>query len=60
MGELHALFSPTHRHVSEDKERRLVLREDAESGSPLDRRIDLESGRVVIHPESPSSRCDGR
>ncbi|MGW3956785.1 DUF6191 domain-containing protein [Streptomyces sp. NPDC004752] len=54
MGELHDVFSPTHRHVSEEKERRLVLREDAESGAPLDRRIDLESGRVVIHPGSPS------
>lgn len=53
MGELHALFSPTHRHVSEEKERRLVLREDEKSGSPLDRRIDLESGRVVVRPGTP-------
>lgn len=59
MGELHILFSPTHQHVAEEKERRLVLRDDAESGAPLDRRIDLESGRAVVRRKAPSSR-DGQ
>lgn len=51
MGELHSLFSPTQHYVTEEKERRMALREDAESGSPVDREIDLDSGRVVIHPD---------
>ncbi|GAA2245435.1 MULTISPECIES: DUF6191 domain-containing protein [Kitasatospora] len=49
MDELHAFLSPGRQHVAEEKERRLVLRDDdAESGEPLDRRIDLDSGRAVV------------
>ncbi|WP_373011485.1 DUF6191 domain-containing protein [Streptomyces sp. Amel2xC10] len=32
-----------------------VLREDAESGAPPLRGIDLESGRVVVRSDSPQS-----
>ncbi|MFF7636208.1 DUF6191 domain-containing protein [Kitasatospora sp. NPDC008050] len=54
INEIQTLLSPSQRHVAEEKERRLVLREDAESGALLDRRIDLGSGRVVIRrPPSP-------
>jgi hypothetical protein len=48
INEIHTLLSPGQRYVTEEKERCLVLRDDEESGAPLDRRMDLESGRVVI------------
>ncbi|WP_327065399.1 DUF6191 domain-containing protein [Kitasatospora sp. NBC_01302] len=53
INEIHTLLSPSQRHVAEEKERRLVLREDVEPGAPLDRRIDLGSGRVVIRRPPP-------
>ncbi|MGW1323868.1 DUF6191 domain-containing protein [Streptomyces antibioticus] len=60
MNELHDLLSPTHRHVAEEKERRLVLREDAGSGAPPLRRVDLESGRVVVRSETPPPPSEPR
>ena len=57
INEIQTLLSPSQRHVTEQKERQLVLRDDEESGAPLDRRIDLESGRVVIR-RPPSSSTD--
>ncbi|MFD3515376.1 DUF6191 domain-containing protein [Streptomyces sp. NPDC058657] len=57
VAELHALLSPGHQHVVEEKERRLVLRDDADAGAPLDRRIDLDAGQVVIRTEGG---VDGR
>ncbi|MFF0220033.1 DUF6191 domain-containing protein [Streptomyces vinaceus] len=56
MQELHMLFSPSRQHVKEEKERRLVLRDDDEAGEPLDRRIDLESGRVVVRQTLPPTK----
>ncbi|MGW7005356.1 DUF6191 domain-containing protein [Streptomyces sp. NPDC054933] len=57
INEIQTLLSPSQRYMTEEKERRLVLRDDEESGAPLDRRIDLESGRVVIR-RPPSSSTD--
>ncbi|MEU5975973.1 DUF6191 domain-containing protein [Streptomyces sp. NPDC047315] len=64
MGELHTLFSPTHRHVNEEKGRRLVLRDDTDAGAPPNREIDLESGRVRVvipndPPQPPAQHDDG-
>ncbi|WP_190233047.1 DUF6191 domain-containing protein [Streptomyces avicenniae] len=51
LGELHQLFSPARHHMVEEQQRQLVLRDDAESGAPPAREIDLASGQVVIHLE---------
>lgn len=56
MGELHTLFGPGNRHVVEEKERRLLLRDDAGSGVLLERRIDLDSGRAVVRVPGRSAR----
>ncbi|UYB45084.1 DUF6191 domain-containing protein [Streptomyces sp. Je 1-4] len=45
------LFQPSQQHVQEEKERRLVLRDDAESGAPPRSTVDLQSGLAVIRPE---------
>ncbi|MEU6237763.1 DUF6191 domain-containing protein [Kitasatospora sp. NPDC047058] len=58
MGELHTLFSPSRQHVNEEKERRLVLRDDADAGTPLDRRVDLDSGHVVVRPDRTAKGDD--
>ncbi|MET4921346.1 DUF6191 domain-containing protein [Streptomyces sp. PSRA5] len=41
------LFQPSHRHVQEERERRLALRDDTESGAPRST-VDLDSGKAVI------------
>ncbi|MGW2426826.1 DUF6191 domain-containing protein [Streptomyces sp. NPDC001709] len=53
------LLHPSQRHVQQERERQLVLRDDAESGAPLSS-IDLDSGKAVIRPaQSATSRYDG-
>jgi len=54
--EFQAFLSPTVRYAQEEKDRRLVLREDDEAGAPPNRRIDLESGMVTVR--TPASRGD--
>ncbi|MEU0833492.1 DUF6191 domain-containing protein [Streptomyces sp. NPDC005969] len=52
------LFHPSQRHVQQERERQLVLRDDAESGAPPSS-VDLDSGKAVIRPmRSPTSRHD--
>ncbi|MEU9287833.1 DUF6191 domain-containing protein [Streptomyces sp. NPDC048275] len=52
------LFHPSQRHVQQEPERQLVLRDDAESGAPPSS-VDLDSGKAAIHPmRSPMSRHD--
>ncbi|MDH6132344.1 hypothetical protein P3T37_001729 [Kitasatospora sp. MAA4] len=58
INEIQTLLSPAQRHVAEEKERRLVLRDDEGVGATLDRRIDLESGRVAIRRPPPPSSAD--
>ncbi|WP_260474828.1 DUF6191 domain-containing protein [Streptomyces sp. WAC 05379] len=41
------LFHPSQRHVQQERERQLVLRDDAESGAPPSS-VDLDSGKAVI------------
>ncbi|MBP0454067.1 hypothetical protein J5Y04_31670 [Kitasatospora sp. RG8] len=53
MDELNAFLSPGRQQMREEKERRLVLRDDAGSADPLEHRIDLESGRVTVRPGGP-------
>ncbi|GAA1992368.1 DUF6191 domain-containing protein [Kitasatospora viridis] len=48
INELQTLLSPAQRHVTEQKERQLVLRDDESAGAPHPGRIDLDSGRVVV------------
>ncbi|MEE1767628.1 DUF6191 domain-containing protein [Streptomyces sp. JV185] len=43
------LFHPSQRHVQQERERQLVLRDDAESGAPPSS-VDLDSGKAVIRP----------
>ncbi|WP_127149035.1 DUF6191 domain-containing protein [Streptomyces lydicus] len=45
------LFQPSQQHVQEEKERRLALRDDAESGAPPRSTVDLQSGLAVIRPD---------
>ncbi|MEU8784375.1 DUF6191 domain-containing protein [Streptomyces sp. NPDC048637] len=45
------LFQPSRQHVREEKERRLALRDDVESGAPPRSTVDLHSGLAVIRPE---------
>jgi hypothetical protein len=50
------LFHPSQRHVQQERERQLVLRDDAESGAPPGS-VDLASGKAVIRPvRSTTSR----
>ncbi|MEU9111581.1 DUF6191 domain-containing protein [Streptomyces sp. NPDC048483] len=49
------LFQPSRQHVQEEKERRLVLRDDAESGAPPRNSVDLQSGIAVMH-STPSRK----
>ncbi|MFE7111423.1 DUF6191 domain-containing protein [Streptomyces sp. NPDC057575] len=52
------LFHPSQRHVQQERERQLVLRDDAESGAPPSS-VDLDSGKAVIRPaQSATSRYD--
>ncbi|MCX5345963.1 DUF6191 domain-containing protein [Streptomyces atratus] len=52
------LFHPSQRHVQQERERQLVLRDDAESGAPPSS-VDLDSGKAVIRPmRSLTSRHD--
>nr|WP_222852404.1 DUF6191 domain-containing protein [Streptomyces piniterrae] len=44
------LFQPSRQHVQEERERRLVLRDDAESGAPPRSSVDLHTGVAVIRP----------
>lgn len=54
------LFHPSQRHVQQERERQLVLRDDAESGAPPSS-VDLDSGKAVIRPlRSPTSRTDAQ
>ncbi|MCR8576740.1 DUF6191 domain-containing protein [Streptomyces sp. Isolate_219] len=46
------LFRPSQQHVQEEKERRLALRDDTESGAPPRSTVDLQSGLAVIRPEA--------
>ncbi|MFD9150995.1 DUF6191 domain-containing protein [Streptomyces diastaticus] len=41
------LFQPSHRHVREERDRRLVLRDDTESGVPPNS-VDLDAGTAFI------------
>ncbi|MFB6878684.1 DUF6191 domain-containing protein [Streptomyces sp. NPDC056323] len=52
------LFHPSQRHVQQERERQLVLRDDADSGAPPSS-VDLDSGKAVIRPvQSATSRYD--
>ncbi|MCX5107050.1 DUF6191 domain-containing protein [Streptomyces sp. NBC_00378] len=52
------LFHPSQRHVQQERERQLVLRDDAESGAPPSS-VDLDSGKAVIRlVQSPTSRYE--
>ncbi|WP_367657963.1 DUF6191 domain-containing protein [Streptomyces sp. TG1A-8] len=52
------LFHPSQRHVQQERERQLVLRDDAESGAPPSS-VDLDSGKAVIRPvQGATSRYD--
>ncbi|MER5295813.1 DUF6191 domain-containing protein [Streptomyces pharetrae] len=52
------LFHPSQRHVQQERERQLVLRDDAESGAPPSS-VDLDSGKAVIRPaQSATSKYD--
>ncbi|MFD0278903.1 DUF6191 domain-containing protein [Kitasatospora sp. NPDC127111] len=53
------LLSPGHRQLREETERRLLLRDDTGAATPGDRRIDPESGRVVVHRKPPRQPADG-
>lgn len=54
------LFQPSQRHVLEERERRLTVRDDAASGAPPST-VDLDSGKAVIRPlRSPTSTSDTR
>ncbi|MFF9480154.1 DUF6191 domain-containing protein [Streptomyces sp. NPDC014733] len=41
------LFHPSQRHVQQERERQLVLRDDADSGAPP-HSVDLDSGTAFI------------
>ncbi|MGA5207959.1 DUF6191 domain-containing protein [Streptomyces variegatus] len=43
------MFQPSQRHVQQERERQLVLRDDAESGAPPSS-VDLDAGKAVIRP----------
>ncbi|MEU9230662.1 DUF6191 domain-containing protein [Streptomyces massasporeus] len=52
------LFQPSQRHVQQERERQLVLRDDAESGAPPSS-VDLDAGKAVIRPlQRSTSRHD--
>ncbi|MGW6732258.1 DUF6191 domain-containing protein [Streptomyces sp. NPDC055013] len=52
------LFHPSQRHVQQERERQLALRDDADSGAPPSS-VDLDSGKAVIRPvQSATSRYD--
>ncbi|MFE7431325.1 DUF6191 domain-containing protein [Streptomyces sp. NPDC057545] len=52
------LFHPSQRHVQQERERQLVLRDDADSGEPPSS-VDLDSGKVFIRPgQGCASRHD--
>ncbi|GLV87537.1 hypothetical protein Slala03_72260 [Streptomyces lavendulae subsp. lavendulae] len=52
------LFHPSQRHVQQERERQLALRDDADSGAPPSS-VDLDSGKAVIRPaQSATSRND--
>ncbi|MFI0821539.1 DUF6191 domain-containing protein [Streptomyces sp. NPDC021098] len=44
------VFHPSRRHVQEQKERRLALRDDPDSGAPPGSTVDLDSGTAVVRP----------
>ncbi|MCZ2526667.1 DUF6191 domain-containing protein [Streptomyces sp. HB2AG] len=43
------LFHPSQRHVQQERERQLVLQDDADSGAPPSF-VDLDSGKAFIRP----------
>ncbi|MFE1176400.1 DUF6191 domain-containing protein [Streptomyces sp. NPDC058773] len=52
------LFQPSQRHVQQERERQLALRDDTASGAPPNS-VDLDSGKAVIRPvRSPASKHD--
>ncbi|MFC5959056.1 DUF6191 domain-containing protein [Streptomyces pratens] len=52
------LFHPSQRHVQQERERQLVLRDDADSGAPPSS-VDLDSGKAFIRPrQGCASRHD--
>ncbi|MFD0224423.1 DUF6191 domain-containing protein [Streptomyces hirsutus] len=52
------LFRPSQRHVQQERERQLVLRDDADSGAPPSS-VDLDSGKAFIRPgQGRASRHD--
>ncbi|MFF8715046.1 DUF6191 domain-containing protein [Streptomyces sp. NPDC015184] len=52
------VFHPSQRHVQQERERRLVLRDDADSGAPPNS-VDLDSGKAFIRPgQDRASRHD--
>ncbi|WP_346186049.1 DUF6191 domain-containing protein [Streptomyces osmaniensis] len=52
------LFHPSQRHVEQERERQLLLRDDAESGAPPSH-VDLDSGKAVVRlVQSATSRHD--
>lgn len=46
------VFHPSRRHVQEQKERHLTLRDDTDSGAPPGSTVDLDSGTAVVRPRT--------
>ncbi|MGW2329186.1 DUF6191 domain-containing protein [Streptomyces sp. NPDC001700] len=44
------VFHPSRRHVQEQKDRQLALRDDADSGTPPGSSVDLDAGTAVVRP----------
>ena len=54
LDELQAVFHPANRHPIERRRAELMFRDDEHDGAPPRVRVDLDTGRAVIPPTTPS------